>query len=140
MRYLIFTLHFIFSFVALAQEPIKASDPPDVRVQVIDGNKFVCFTQADSLVLLQMRLDYPKMQLNLVKQDELIGIKNQETTALTVVQNNLNDQIKFYKEENVRLQKEIDSSMAWYRSPYLWFGVGAIVATGASIGIFYAAK
>jgi len=130
---------FLFPMLLNAQESPKAP-PPDVRVQIIDGKKFVCFTEADSLVLLQMRLDYPKLQLQLVKQDELIMIKDQEITALTVVQRNLNDQIKFYKEENAKLQKEVDSSMAWYRSPYLWFGVGAMVATGASIGIFYAAK
>ena len=140
MCVLTFILISIFPAVLLAQEQPTTSLPPDVRVQVLDNKKFVCFTETDSLVLLQMRLDYPKLQLKLVKQDELIEIKNKEIETQTVMQNNLSDQINFYKVENCRLQQAIDTSSAWYRSPYLWFGVGAILAAGASIGIFYAAK
>jgi hypothetical protein len=126
--------------VLLCVSVVYAEDKMDVRAQQIDGKSFVCFTEADSQKLLQLTLDYPKLQLQLKTQGELIDIKTKEISTLELANGNLREQNGVLVLQNTHLQQKIVDRDAWYKSPYLWFVVGLVVGTGVSITIFYLAK
>lgn len=117
-----------------AEQPITE----DFRAIEIDGKPFVAFDVASAQVLLQMRMDYPKLELQLVKSKELIEIKDQEIFALGEANTNLNQQIVEFKNQNVELQKQIEKRDSWYRSPYLWFTVGVVAGAALAVGLTYA--
>lgn len=119
---------------------IAYSAEPDVRVQVIDSKKFVCFTEPDAQTLLQMRLDYPKLELKITKLEEQVGLKEAQIQTLTTGNANLLQQIKIVQTENVRLTNQLESGSAWYRNPYLWFCVGIVTGAGLATGIAFAIK
>jgi len=136
MRVLLLALYLaLVPCVVSAQEPV-----PDVQAHVIDGKSYVCFVTADAQTLLQLRIDCPKLQLAIDQYRELVTLKNGQITTLTGLNLNLSQQADVYKSEMVRLNEALASANAWYRNPYLWFGVGVVVGTGASIAIFYAVK
>ena len=122
-----------FCGAAVAQEA-------DVRAHNIDGKDYVCFTTQDAHALLQLRIDYPKLELKIKTLEELVNIKEEEKLALLRANTNLNEQIAFFTKENVRLQERLNSADAWYKSPYLWFCVGLVVGTGAAVATVYAVK
>ena len=136
MRAILLALGIILcATVATAQDT-----PPDVRAYNIDGKSYVCFVPADAQTLLQLRIDCPKIQLELDKYKELVNVKDGEVLALTNMKDNLSQQVAVYSSEVTELSKELASANAWYKNPWLWFGVGAVVGTGASIAVLHATR
>lgn len=114
--------------------------PPDVRKCTLDGKDFVCFTPEDTQVLLEQRLNYVTLELKVQKLEEKLGLKESEIIILNKATTNLTDQIAFFSTENTRLQVQVNNQTAWYKSPYLWTGVGLLLGAGTSILIFYSVK
>lgn len=112
----------------------------DVRDIKIDGADFVAFDHQSALKLLQMRMDYPKLELKIDRLNELVILKDQEISLLDKIQENHKKQIFILVEKNVSLQKKIDTVDAWYNSKWLWTGIGILIGTGVTIGVAYAVK
>lgn len=120
--------------------PCVFSDEVDVRDINIDGKDFVAFDQQSALKLLQMRMDYPKLELKIDQLNSLVLLKDQEIVLLDRIQENHKKQISILVERNTALQKRIDTIDAWYNSRWLWTGIGIVIGTGVTIGIAYAVK
>jgi len=131
---LIFT--FIFPFAALADDlPVL-----DIRKCIIEGKEYVGFLPADAQTLLQYRIDIPKLRLEITSFKDLVKIKDAEINTLASANSTLLETKSFLTTENVRMQKEIDNQNAWYKSPYLWFSVGLIIGTAATVTVVYLVK
>jgi len=128
----------IFSLVLLTSA--SAAGELDVRSIVIDGKDFVAFDVTHAQKLLDIRIKFPKLELKITKQTELLVIKELQIGKLIDITKNLTDQKSALTTENTRLQVERDKRNAWYRSPYLWFCVGMFVGAGTAVGISYATK
>ena len=120
-----------------------ADDPapvevPDIQVHDINGKKYDCFLPVDAQVLLQLRINYPILKLDLDKHKELIVIKDIELKKLDDINANLAQQRDTYKDESIRFQEELKSRDAWYRNPYLWFTVGLVTGAGIAVGVAFA--
>lgn len=108
----------------------------DSRVTEIDGKTFVCFDEEFSRNLLQIRINYPKLTLKIEKLEELISVKEQQLTKYATAEVQLQEQIKFLSKENANLNLQISQNGAWYKSPYLWFSFGLLVATATTITVY----
>ncbi|MFA5132534.1 MAG: hypothetical protein WC444_04430 [Candidatus Paceibacterota bacterium] len=127
-----------FVLVLLVSAPSYAQD--DIRVQQIDGKSFVCFTEDDAKVLLQLRLDYPKMKEKILILDERIELKNKMVMSLEDANEYLNQQNGLLLKTNAGLEEKLDSMDSWYRSPILWSVVGVVIGVGITVGVMYAVK
>lgn len=103
-----------------------------------DGHEYVCLEPATAQRLLQIYIDFPKLELKINLLEELNFNLSAQMTKEDDLQKNLQDQIKIMQDLNVNLQKTIDNQSAWYKSPWLWFSVGVIVTSGVTIGILSA--
>lgn len=129
---------FLALFLVLSPSQIcYAADPVK---HVIDEKEFVCFEVPDAQRLLQIYINFPKLELKigvLEKLDVNLTAQIQKTTEL---QDNMVKQAELFQGMTVELQKKLDSMDAWYRSPYLWFAVGVVVSSGVSLGVYYLVK
>jgi hypothetical protein len=138
--FLVFIFTCILASPAFADDPPKKLDPPDMIKCVKDNNEYVCFTPNDAQTLLQYRMDIPDLKLDLKKHKDLLKVKELQVEKLTNANAILLDTKHFLITENVRLQRELDNRDAWYKSPYLWFGVGLLVGAAGTITIMYIVK
>jgi len=132
MQRLIFLL-LLMSLPAFARSP-------DVRVQIIDGKSYVCFGRLEARDLLQMRINLPKLQLKLKKLNELLDISDQKSKLFLDMQKNLIDRNEVYTKQIASLQDQLDQAHSFWRSPILWFVIGAVVGTTATIAVVEAVK
>lgn len=123
----------LLPFLSLAEE---------MRVfpQNIDNEEYVCFDDTSAWKLLQMRIDFPKLQLKLNKQTKLIELKTEEISVLLNMNDNLDEQVTLVTKQKVALEMKINRLDAWYKSWWFWLGVGVLVGTGTTIGVVYAVK
>jgi hypothetical protein len=121
---------FLISSLALSAEP-------DIRTTVIDNKPFVCLDIPSSQTLLQMRMDYPKLQLEVDSLKKLSGIRLLEINKLTGINTNLNQQKEVLTIQSVALQKELSKANAWYKSPWLWSAIGVAIGVGLTVGVTY---
>lgn len=111
-----------------------------VKVVELQGIKHVCLTQEDAHKLLQIQLNYPKLELQLKKYKELVSIQEKEVSSLGNIHNNLNQQIMVLKTRNVYLQDQINSSNSWWKSAWFLVGVGFVLGIGSTIAISYSIR
>ena len=109
----------------------------DVRVQNIEGAKFVCFRDKDAQKLLQLRLNYPKLEQKIELLEEQVDLKQQQIEKYVQGAELLDSKVTLLTERNVELQKKLNDLDSWWRNPYLWFGVGCVIGTTAIISIMY---
>lgn len=126
----IFTLLLITSF-CYAGEPIK---------QVVDGKEYACFEPKDAQRLLQIYIDFPKLELKIKALEDLDLNLTSQTKKTDELQINLGKQVDILQKVNVELQEKITDMNSWWRSPWLWFAVGVVISTGTCLGIFWAVK
>ncbi len=129
-----FCLALFTPIVALCGESV------DARAITIDGKPFVAFDQESARKLLQMRLDFPKLEITVQKQKELLQVRSKELDVLHSVLANLTSQKSILLDETVNLHKQIALAYAWYKNPYLWACVGVVLGTGATILVMYATQ
>jgi hypothetical protein len=116
------------------------NDDMDVRITTLDAKKFLCFDQPSANKLLQMRIDIPKLKLQIDKTVELVGIKDAEIIKLLEGSELRRQQLGEYEIEVVRLTEELNSARAWYLNPWMWGVIGVVLGAGATIGIYYGAS
>lgn len=104
----------------------------DVRKQIIEGKEYACFGEKDANKLMDLRMNFPKVKSWAAGLNKLVIIRAQEINTLNVLNVNLQSQIKKLTDVNKRLQKQITTADAWWKSPYFWFVVGLGVG-GASV-------
>jgi len=112
----------------------------DIRTQVIEGKPYACFGQVEALQLLKLRFKVPNLELEIDQYKELIGIYDQKSEIFSGINENLISQRKVYIEEVVSLRTMLDKSNSFWKSPILWFAIGAVVGVGITIGIVEAVK
>jgi hypothetical protein len=136
-RSLFLILVLVFPLNAFADDP---PPPPDMKKFELDGKIYVGFLEKDAQVLLQYRIDIPKLRKDIIKHKDLLQVKELQMDKLTSANLTLLDTKHFLITENVRLQQTLDSRDAWYRSPYFWFGVGLALGTAATVTVVYVIK
>ncbi len=132
----------LITFCAVFFTPVTAlcDSPVDSRAITIDGKPFVAFDRESAQKLLQMRIDFPKLELTIQKQNELLHTKSSEISVLESSLTNLYTQKEILLTESINLHKRLVAAYAWYKSPYLWVCVGLVVGTSATILVMYATK
>lgn len=107
----------------------------DVKVIQQDNVDYVCFDQAASQVLLDMRLKYPLLEKENTLLKDQVTTKEAQIIKWQMGAENLTSQIVILTDSNAALQTKIDSSNAWYKSNILWTAVGFVVGVGITIGV-----
>jgi len=110
----------------------------DSRSILLDGKPFVAFDLESAQRLLQMRIDFPKIQLKLVNLEDLVEVKDLEIATLLTANDTLLETKNFLKTTVIDLQGRLDDTATWYRSPYFWYAVGLATGVGITVAIVYA--
>lgn len=124
----------IFLFIPVLQPLAFAEEVDDIRAFTIEGKKFVCFDEPSALKVLRLRLEFPKLQSKLLLLQEKIDIKNAEVETLNRTGLILQSKLGIVVNENVSLYQKLEKANAWYKSPWLWFGVGILVGGAIAVG------
>lgn len=112
---------FLFIFPALGTEK-------EIFPHSWNGREYVCFDPDSARELLDLTIKFPKMSLQLDKYKELSNVRALEINTLTAMHTNLTEQRILLIDENVALQKELDKTKKWYKSPWFWLGVGIVIS------------
>lgn len=121
------------SSLAQDSEPIKIN----VRVETFDGIEHLCLEEPDARDMFKMRLTYPKLQLKIDKLEKLLKIKDLEINALEGIKENMLLQKEALEEQNIALQKRLDDTNSFWKSPYLWASIGVLLGVGLTLGVVY---
>lgn len=123
-----------------APKKIECPDEMEVFEYIQNTNPYVCFDVDSARCLLQMRLNYPGLELKLKKSIYLNDLRFKQITTLEEMNTNRGVQVEELTKEVVSWQKKYNSMDSWWRSPYLWFGVGLVLGVGTTLGIMYLVK
>ena len=131
-----------FIFIGFLQINVYAAPPLPLDIHKFSLNEktYVGFLENDAQVLLQYRIDVPKLTLEIEKLKSKITIKELQIAKFVSANVTLLETKQFLIIENTRLQTELDSSIAWYKSQYLWFSIGLVAGTVATITVVYLIK
>jgi len=132
----IFLVVFVFGAISRA-DPIPPPADEDIRAITIDGKDFVAFDRLSALFILDLRIKYPKLLLQLKDQDTLIKLKDTRIILLEKNIVNMSDQKDVLFEQVKGLTQELDNRSAWYKSPYLWFSVGVVLGITTTVLVVY---
>ena len=105
-----------------------------------DGKEFVCFSTEAAQELLQIKIDLPKLKLKIIRLGDLLDIQEQQIGSLQNMNGILDQKNVVLIDLNKDLQEKIENENAWWKSPYLWFGLGVLAGTAVTIGIVYAVR
>jgi hypothetical protein len=105
-----------------------------------DGRNWVCFDEPSAQKLLQLRIDLPKLKLKITKLNDLMSIQGQQIEGLQNLNRISEEKNIVLLDLNKDLQERIEDGDAWWKSPWLWAGIGAVLGTCATIGIVWAVK
>jgi hypothetical protein len=106
----------------------------------IDGQKYVCFDKQWSQELLQLRIDFPKLQALTEELKLSIKNKDEQLQGYTALTHNYDQQIVEFTEEIRLLNTQIINDNAWWKNRWFIFGTGLVGGIAASMGIFYLIK
>ena len=106
----------------------------DIRAYTIDSKKFVCFDEPAALKVLQLRLDLPKLESKILILQDKLAINVQEIEILEKNSLILKEKLGIVTNENVGLYGKLEAANAWWRSPWMWFGVGVLVGGSIAVG------
>ncbi len=151
MKYLIsFLLCYFLPAICLAQDPISEDFLLDERIEyklilkdlnirkeILDGKEYGCFGKKETRSLLQLRMDFPKLQNTVKGLRKLINIKDGKIDILGQMNSNLKEQKDFLTQEIVGLRTKLDERDAWYKDPLLWWCIGVVVGTGTTVLVVY---
>jgi uncharacterized protein involved in exopolysaccharide biosynthesis len=109
-------------------------------VHDIEGTKFVCFDKQWAQELLQLRVDFPKIQKQVVVLKELVASQDKQLVAYAGLSKNYDMQIVELSEEVRLLNTKIQDDNVWWRNRLLILGVGVVGGISVAIGIVYLIK
>ena len=121
----IFIIAYLVSSLAF---PSICRSGPEVFKHVKDEKEYVCFDKGSAGDLLDLKIKFPKISVQLEKYKELSNVRSLEINTLTRIQTNLTEQTIALVDENVALQKKLDTSNKWYKHPLFWFGIGIVLS------------
>jgi len=127
----------VIVFTLLCCCVVNTNAGEDIRSMSIDGVDFVAFDRESALFLLGLRVKYPKLELQLKNQDQLIKLRGVRISLLEKNLVNMNDQKVYLQDEINGLTAALDTQTAWYKSPYLWFSVGVVLGIGTTVLVVY---
>lgn len=105
-----------------------------------EGEEFVCFTTEAAQKLLQIKIDLPKLKLKIIRLNDLLEIQEQQIGSLQNMNGILDQKNVVLLDLNKDLQERIEDDTSFWKSPWLWTGVGIVLGTVGTIGIVYAVK
>lgn len=109
-------------------------------VHDIDGQKFICFDKQWAQELLQLRVDFPKLQEQIKGLEALVNNKDLQIQKYDELVTNYETQITGLSEEVRLLNTKIQDDNAWWRSRWFVFGLGVVGGIASSIGLVYLIK
>lgn len=120
-------------------EKVKCPTPAEMDVfeYIKNTNPYVCFDVDSARCLLKMRKNYPKLELRLNRSLKLNNLRLKQITTLEEMNINRGVQVDALTKEVVSWQKKYNSRDSFWRSPYLWFGIGLVLGIGSTVGIVY---
>ena len=89
-----------------------------------------------------LRKEMGLYELKIARQQEFVLLLRQETEITEQIsvkwQKAFQDQVAATEAQQEYYEKQLAEDKKWYRSRVLWFGIGALMGAGLSIGISYA--
>lgn len=122
---------YILMLLALASDPV---------VHDIDGNKFVCFDKQWAQDLLQLRVDFPKLQKQVEELKNLVTNQDQQIKAYDSLKDNYEMQITGFAEEIRLLNTKIQDEKAWYKNRWFIYGLGFVSGIALTVGVIELTK
>lgn len=117
-------------YILLAVEPI------DARVINQNGTNFVCVLPDAAQKLLQLRLDFPILEKQIKKYDELVSAQDAENERLIKATSELSEQLVLQNQVNDILRTALNAPEPWYKRPSFWAGVGVVVGVGMTVLVY----
>jgi len=101
--------------------------------------------------LRKLKLKQPELELQVFELEKIVTLRTQQvkelsqamdsqSSALATMKVTNNLLVKQKNQTDRDLKAEIEKRQAWYRSPYLWFGVGVATTLAAGAGLVYLVK
>jgi len=90
-------------------------------------------TTAAAEALRCLKIDTPKLKLELQFEKDLCESREKRFTALLSAEQERGDKLFALHKESI-----IATRLSWYEHPVFWFAVGFVVATTTTVGITYA--
>jgi len=114
---------------------LGVDDPPDIRVINQNGNPFVCFVPSDAQKLLELRLNFPLLQLKSEKLEQSNLIRDAEIQKLEGNLEDLSNQLLEQKKTTEQLEAEIAKPIPWYKHPAFWAFTGMVMGVTLYISL-----
>jgi len=105
----------------------------DAQVGVINNKKYVCLEPLFAKDLLQIRINFPKLEEKIKDLEALIIILDEEVKQYDQLQFTLTKKAEYLLQQTVSLNKKLEAANSWWRSPYLWGVAGVFLGVGGSL-------
>ncbi len=112
---------------------VMLTNPPDVKVIQQNKNSYVCFPPADAQKLLQLRLDFPNLQLKLEKLESLVLLADTQRQKLQLQLDDVSLALSEQYEVNTQLEQELEQKPEWYKNTTFYALVGFV--SGVFLGV-----
>lgn len=112
------------------------TEPIDARVINQDGTNFVCLLPDDAQKLLQFRLDFPLLQKQVLKYEELVAVQEKENERITKAASDLSDQLTIENQVNEILRSALSAPEPWYRRPAFWAMAGVVLGVATTVLVY----
>ena len=128
------------SAVTLPEKCLEKLKDDEVTTSAISGDTYVCFVPDSAKCFLQMKINYPKLELNIDKLEELSSVYKKQIEKVVDINENMLAQNELFSKEIEGLKTKLDRRDSFWSSPQLWFWVGVVVGGGVVYGSVKLAK
>ena len=111
-------------------------EPIDARVINQNGTDFVCLLPNDAQKMLQLRLDFPLLQKQAEKYEELAVVQEKENERLTRAAADLSDQLAIENQVNEILRSALSAPEPWYKRPAFLTLAGVVLGAATTILVY----
>ena len=117
-----------------------AIDNSESKLVEIDGVNGLWFPMPKAKLLLKdvSRLPYLEKEIELKEKRISLSVESLDLLIKNQVSNE--SVIKTWKDLAEKQAKQLNQKDPWYKSPYLWLGVGALLGGGLVVGAVSAAR
>jgi hypothetical protein len=120
---------------------IAAAQEVDAQVGIINNKKYVCLEPLFAKDLLQIRINFPKLEEKIKDLEALIIILDEQVKQYDQLQVTLTKKAEILQQQTILLNKKLESANSWWRNPYLWGTAGLFLGVGASFfGIYLSTR
>lgn len=115
---------------------ILAVDPIEAKVITENNIKYVCLLPEPAQKLLELRLDFPLLQKQVLKYAELVEIGEAENERLNQAISDLSGQLAAQNQVNTILQAALNEPTPWYKKSSFWAVAGVFFGVGMTVLIY----